>query len=280
MITRLHVRLAVAAALVLLATAPALADNYGRVDVSDSTIGFSSPGNTYGPWIYQDARVVFVQPGQGAENFEVAHEANGDVNFPTHGDWFLGGITRDLSPRLYAFGSFGYGTAYPYARTDVHIELNYKTTPDLKLVLGGSEDFVSYYGHESLQLLQVGPTYYYGSGDVQVRYLSAANSNAQTKSGASVAWDITPSIRSKYTLTGLWGPQQYIVTVPGIPNALANYNGETYTVATEQQLGRTGPQGLRWGMTVQGFLSHLSEATNGAPVYTGRGATLGVWTTF
>jgi YaiO family outer membrane protein len=265
----------------LIATQPALADNsYTLLNVSDSTIGFSSPGNAYGPWIYQDARVVFVQPGQGAVNFEVAHQANGDVAFPTHGMYFDAGITRDFTQRFYGYVNVGYGTAYPYAKNDVHVELNYKTTPDLKLVMGGSEDFVTYYGRQTMEMLQLGPTYYYSTGDVQVRYLSQANSNAQTKSGASLAWDIIPSIRSKYTVTGLWGPQQYIVTTPGIPNALANYQGETYTVGTQQQLGRVGPQGLLWGVTVSGLLTHLTQAANGGPVYTGRGATLGVWSQF
>jgi hypothetical protein len=276
----LHTRVALAVALALTATQPALADSYTRIDVSDSTIGFTSPGNVYGPWIYQDARVVFVQPGQGAINFEFAHQADGDVNFPTHAEYFAAGYTRDLTPRFNIYGNFAYGTSYPYPKNDIHIELNYKATPDLKLVIGGSEDFITYYGRQTLQFLQLGPTYHYSTGDVQVRYLSQANSNAQTKSGVLAAWDIIPSIRSKYTVTGLFGPQQYIVTIPGLPNALANYNGETYTAGTEQQLGRTGPGGLRWGVTVAGFLSHLTQAVNGAPIYTARGATLGVWSTF
>jgi YaiO family outer membrane protein len=281
MIPTRRFRIILTAGFALIATQPALADDsYTRLDVTDSTIGFSSPGNAYGPWIYQDARAVWVQPGQGAVNFEVAHEANGDQLFPTHGDWFAAGVTRDFTQRFYGNLTLGYGTAYPYAKNDVHVDLNYKTTPDLRLVLTGSEDFVTYYGRQTMEMLQLGPTYYYGTGDVQVRYISSANSNAQTKSGALFAWDITPSIRSKYTLTGLWGPQQYIVTTPGIPNALANYNGETYTVGTEQQLGRVGPQGLRWGVKVSGLLTHLTLAANGGPVYTGRGATLGVWSQF
>jgi YaiO family outer membrane protein len=281
MIPTHRLRIVLTASFALIATQPALADNsYTRVDVSDSTIGFTSPGNAYGPWIYQDARAVWVQPGQGAINFEFAHQANGDVAFPTHGEYFDAGYTRDITPRLYGYVNFGYGTAYPYAKNDVHVELNYKTTPDLKLVMGGSVDFVTYYGQQTMQMLQLGPTYYYGTGDVQVRYLSQANSNAQTKIGASFAWDIIPSVRSKYTLTGLWGPQQYIVTTPGIPNALANYQGQTYTVATQQQLGRVGPQGLVWGITASGLLTHLTQATTGGPVYTGRGATLGVWSQF
>jgi YaiO family outer membrane protein len=269
------------AGFVLIATQPAFADDsYARLDVSDSTIGFSSPGNAYGPWIYQDARIVFVQPGQGALNFEVAHQANGDQLFPTHGAYFAAGYTRDFTTRFYGGVNVGYGTDYPYAKNDVHVELNYKTTPDLRLVMGGAVDFVTYYGRQTMEMVQLGPTYYYATGDVQVRYLSQANSNAQTKSGASLAWDVIPSIRSKYTLTGLWGPQQYIVTTPGIPNALANYQGETYSVATEQQLGRVGPQGLRWGFKVAGLLTHLTQAVGGGPVYTGRGATLGVWSQF
>jgi YaiO family outer membrane protein len=281
MTTQLHIRIALSCVLVSAATQPAIAgDSYTRLDVTDSTIGFTSPGNTYGPWIYQDARLIFVQPGQGALNFEVAHQADGDRLFPTHADYFAAGITRDITRRFYVNGNFGYGTSYPYAKTDVHVELNYKTTPDLKLVMSGSEDFVTYYGRQTLDLLQLGPTYYYGAGDVQLRYLVAANSNAQTKSGVLAAWDIIPSIRSKYTLTGLFGPQQYVVTVPGLPNMLANYNGQTYTVGTEQQLGHTGPSGLRWGVTLSGFLSHLTQGTSGAPIYTGRGATLGLWSTF
>ena len=263
------------------ATAPAaMAEDYTRIDLSDSTIGFSSPGNAYGPWIYQDARIVFVQPGQGAVNLEIAHQANGDIASPTHGEYFAGGITRDLSRRVWVWGQYGVSTDLPYARSDVHIEAAYKVTPDLKLAFNASEDFVNYWTGENEKLFQVGPTYFYDTGTVQLRYLSSANSGAQTKGGAFVAWDIIPTFRSKYTLTGLFGPRQFIVGIPGLPVALFNANGWTYTLSTEQQLGRVGPNGLRWGLKAAGLLSHLTNATNGAPIYTARGATLGLWTTF
>lgn len=275
----LWLRIALTAGLALGLTAPALADEYTRIDFTDNSIGFTSPNNAYGPWIYQDARIVFVQPGQGAVNFEVAHENNGDTAAPTHGFYFAGGVTHDFTDRLYAYVNFGHGTDAPYARNNIHVEFNYKATSDLKLVVSGSEDFVSYYGGQSLKMTQLGPTYYYPGGDVQLRYVGQANSNAASTSGALLAWDITPTNRSKYSLTGLFGPQEYIVTTPGLPNALANYQGETFSVGTEQQLGVTSPTGVRWGITAQGFLSHLTESTTGAPVYTGRGASLGVWTT-
>jgi YaiO family outer membrane protein len=258
----------------------AMADNSSRVEVDDSTIGFSSPGNAYGPWIFQNARYVFVIPGEGAINFEASHQANGDVNFPTHGNYFAAGITHDFTSRFYGNVSFGYGTANPYAKTDIHVELNYKTTPDLRFVVSGAEDFVAYWSGQSLEQLSIGPSYYYPQGSVQVRYLCAANSGAQTKSGAYVAWDIDPNRRSKYSLTGLFGPQQFLVTLPGVPLSLANYTGETYTISTEQQIGRLSAAGLRWGVKAGGFFSQLNQSAGGAPVYFGRGATFGVWTTY
>ncbi|HYL28087.1 MAG TPA: hypothetical protein VEW74_09655, partial [Candidatus Nitrosotalea sp.] len=124
-----------AAVLALSATQAALADDYSRLELDDTTIGFSSPGNAYGPWIFQNARYVFVMPGEGAVNLEVSHQANGDVNFPTHGDYFAAGYTRDLNSRLYGYLNFGYGTANPYAKTDIHAELDYKATPDRRLVI-------------------------------------------------------------------------------------------------------------------------------------------------
>ena len=159
----------------------AVADSSSRVEVDDSTIGFSSPGNTYGPWIFQNARYVFVIPGEGAINFEASHQADGDVNFPTHGNYFAAGITHDFTSRFYGNLNFGYGTANPYAKTDIHVELNYKTTPDLRFVMGGAEDFVAYWSGQSLALLSIGPSYFYPTGSVQVRYLLAANSGAKVK---------------------------------------------------------------------------------------------------
>jgi hypothetical protein len=258
----------------------ALAEDYTRIDLSDSTLGFSSPGDAYGPWIYQDLRTVFVQPGEGAVNFEFAHQADGDVAFPTHGEYFAGGITHDFNRRIWVWGQFAWGTSLPYPRTDVHIEMAYKATPDLHLAINAAEDFVEYPTGADEKLFQAGPTYFYPTGVVQLRYLCSANSGAQTKSGVLAAWDIVPTFRQKYTITGLFGPQQYQVFIPGIPIALFNANGETYTVSTEQQLGRTGPNGLRWGLKVAGLLTHLTNATTGAPIYTGRGATVGLWTTF
>jgi YaiO family outer membrane protein len=264
--------------LVIVTARAAVAEDYTRIDLSDTSIGFT-PGDVYGPWIIQDARIVFVQPGQGSVNFEFAHQADGDPIYPTHGEYFVGGITRDLTRRLYVWGQLGYGTSNPYARTDVHIEAEYKTTPDLKLVLGSSEDFIDYYSGTNLKLFQIGPSYYYNTGVVQVRYLCSANSGAQTKGGLLASWDITPNIRTKFSMTGLFGPQQYIVSIPGIPNALANFVGQTYTAQVQQQIGQPDRNGLRWGITAGGLLSHTT-LVSGSPLYTQRGATLGLWTTF
>lgn len=258
----------------------AMAEDYTRIDLTDSSIGFSSPGNVYGPWIFQDLRAVWVTPGVSSLNFEVAHQANGDIIDPSHGEYFAAGYTRDLNRRVWVWGQYGYGTSNPYSRSDVHIEAAYKMTPDLKLAMNASEDFVDYWTGENLKLFQVGPTYYYDWGVVQARYLSAANSGAATKGGAEVSWDITPTIRQKYTLTGLFGPQNFLVAIPGLPISVFNSTGETYNFFTEQQLGRTGPNGLRWGAKVGGFLTHQTNATTGGPLYTGRGFTIGAWTTF
>jgi YaiO family outer membrane protein len=258
----------------------AYAEDYTRIDLTDSTIGFSSPGNAYGPWIYQDLRVVFVQPGQGAINFEAAHEANGDIIYPTHGEYFAGGYTHDFNRRVWAWANFGWGTDRPYARTDAHIELAYKTTPDLKFVMNTAEDWITYVSGQDLKLFQIGPTYFYDTGQVQLRYLCEANSGAQTRSGLLAAWDITPTYRQKYTITGLFGPQTFLVGIPGYPLALFDSVGETYNVSTQQQLGRTGPNGLRWGVEAGGFYTHQTSLATSEPLYTGRGATLGLWTTF
>lgn len=258
----------------------AMADDYSRLELDDTSIGFSSPGNAYGPWIFQNLRYVFVIPGQGAINFEYSHQADGDVNYPTHGNYFAAGITHDFTSRFYANVNFGYGTSNPYGKTDLHLEAAYKTTPNMRLVMDVSEDFVSYWSGQTLQQLMVGPTYYYEKGTVQLRYMAAVNSGAATKSGAYVAWDVIPDPRSKYTLTGLFGSQQYLTSLPGVPLSLANYTGQTYTLGGEWQIGRTQARGLRWGIKANGFLSQINQATTSAAVYTGRGFTFGAWTTY
>ena len=56
------------------------------------------------------------------------------------------------------------------------------------------------------------------------------NTNAATKSGVWLAGDYIPTVRSKYTVTALLGPQQYQVVLPAVPVALQNVTGQTYNL--------------------------------------------------
>ena len=274
---------AVFTALMMLATAAAAAadqpETFTRLDLTDTSIGFTSPGNAYGPWNIQDLRATFSQTGRGAVALELAHQTDGDVNYPTHGNYIGAGIIRDLSSRFYAYLNYGYGTASPYVKTDLHLEADYKATPDLKLVFGGSEDFVTYYSNTALTELSVGPMYYFDRGDLMVHYTVSNNTNAATKSGVWIAGDYIPTFRSKYTVTALLGPQQYQVALPAIPLAMQSVAGQTYTLSTEQQIGRTDSSGRRWGIKAGAFLSSLKNTAGGSLFYVGRGLDAGLWVT-
>ncbi len=228
---RAPIRILLCAIVTLATAAPAAAgETYTRLDLTDTSIGFTSPGNAYGPWNIQDLRASFAEVGRGAVSLEFAHQNDGDVNYPTHGNYIGAGIIGNLSSRFYAYLNFGYGTASPYARTDFHVEADYKATPDLKLVLGGSEDFVTYYSNVTLTELSVGPMYYFDHGDLLAHYTVSNNTNAATKSGVWLAGDYIPTVRSKYTVTALLGPQQYQVVLPAVPVALQNVTGQTYNL--------------------------------------------------
>ncbi len=279
MITRICLCSALVGAMALLPAAPALADDYSRLDLDATAIGFTSPGNAYGPWQFQNLRYVFIAPGSGSINFEFSHQTNKDVNNPQNGYYFALGATKDFGPNLYGFINIGSGTANPYAKSLLHVELAYKIPSDRRWQIDGSEDFVGYQSGQNLRQTMIGPNYISRTVAVQLRYLVQANSGAATQSGAYAALDVTPTIRSKYTVTGLWGPQQYLTQIGALPLTLANDYGQTYTLGTEQQLGRTGSAGQTLGIRVFGFYSHLNQ-TNGSPLYIGRGITVGFWGQF
>ena len=118
--------------------------------------------------------------------------------------------SRTTLPRAsYANVNFGYGTSNPYGKTDLHLEAAYKTTPDMRLVMDVS-------GRLRLVLVGADAPAVDGRADVLLRERDGAASlygrcqlGSGTNSGAYVAWDVIPDPRSKYTLTGLFGPQQY-----------------------------------------------------------------------
>lgn len=279
MIARISFCAALAGAIAILPAAPAIADDYSRLEFDATAVGFTSPGNAYGPWQFQNLRYVFVAPGDGSLNFEFSHQTDKDVGDPQNGYYLAIGATKDFGPNLYGYINIGSGTANPYAKSLLHVELAYKIPDDRRWQIDGSEDFVGYQSGQTLRQTMIGPNYISRMLAVQARYLVQANSGAATESGAYAAVDVTPTFRSKYTVTGLWGPQQYLTQIGALPLTLANYYGQTYTLGTEQQLGRTSGAGQRLGVRVFGFYSHLNQS-NGAPLYIGRGLTAGFWSQF
>ena len=115
------IRILLCAIVTLAKAAPAAAgETYTRLDLTDTSIGFTSPGNASVLEI-EDLRAVLLKwAAAGVARF--AHQNDGDVNYPIHGNYIGAGIIGNLSSRFYAYLNFGYGTASPYARTDFHVE--------------------------------------------------------------------------------------------------------------------------------------------------------------
>ncbi|HEY6327365.1 MAG TPA: hypothetical protein VIW73_12745 [Candidatus Cybelea sp.] len=267
------------AVMATLGAVPAIAADSSRLELDATAIGFTSPQNTYGPWQFQNLHYVYVIPGEGALNVEFSHQTDKDTGNFQNGYYIALGLVRDFTPYLYGVVDFGAGTANPYAKSLLHTELAYKIPADWRWQIDGSEDFIGYQSGQSLRQTMVGPNYISRTFAVQMRYLVQVNSGATTQSGAYAALDVMPTRRSKYTVTGLWGPQQYLTQVGALPLTLANLDGQTYTLGTEQQIGPTNSLGQRLGVRVLGFYSHLNRV-GGSPLYIGRGVTLGFWSQF
>jgi YaiO family outer membrane protein len=249
--------------------AAASADDYWRLDSTQTAWNFSSPNNQYGPWYVTDTRYTNVKPDE-AVLAELAYRSDGDRYSPVRGWYASVGYTKDITDRLYVFANAGAGTAQPFPESDFHLEANYKLGDKRDFVMGVAEEVASYFDRVRLDQLQIGPTIYADGGKVvvQAKYLVSANTGSQTRGGALLAFDYSPNRTDKYGVTATAGPETFLVILPGIPTAYADWAATTLTLNVEHAISKHS------GVVLALYGARLTTFTR-TPVLFGRGASIG-----
>jgi YaiO family outer membrane protein len=250
----------------VLCAAPALADQ--QAQFTYTAIGFSSPGNGYGPWDIDDFRYIDSDTAQ-ALVLDLSHRNDNDPAFPTSGNYGNLSYSRDLSSRWYLNGSAGFGSGNPFPLSVFHLEANYKVSSDYRFVVGAAGDEISY--QQSLHTSDVGLSvaYYWPHVVAQLREYSVSNTNSPTRDSTFASLELRPSNMTDIVATTIVGPQYYEVIIPGLPPAFANTNGWVATLSYQQWVTK------HFGLIVGGYLSDYTQYGTGAPLFAGRGFTFG-----
>jgi YaiO family outer membrane protein len=240
-----------------------------QVQLVDTSIGFSSPGDAYGPWQIADFRYIDTLPDQSF-TVDLSHRDDQDQIYPTSGNYGNLSYSRDLSARTYVNAAVGFGSGDPFPTQVYHLEFNYKASSDYRFVTGVAGDAVSY--QNGLKSTDVGLalSYYWPHTTLQVREYAVSDSYSPTRGSTYMSLEVRPSAMSDIIATGIVGPQYYEVIIPGVPAAFANESGWVTTLSYQQWLNRN------FGLIIGGYLSNYTEFGTGAPIAAGRGITFGV----
>ncbi len=250
-----------------LCTVSALADQ--QVQVVQTVIGFSSPGDAYGPWDLTDLRYIDVLQGQSFV-LDLSHRSDHDQAFPTSGNYGNLSWSHDLTPRLYFNVAAGFGSGGPFATQNYHLEFDYKATTDYRLVTGVAGDAVTYANGLKGNDVGVALSYYWPHVIAQLRGYAASNSNSPTRGSLLGSLELRPNNMVDIVATAIAGPQYYEVIIPGIPPAFQNQSGWVSTLSYQQWVSP------HFGLIVGGYLSNYTQFGTGAPIAAGRGYTFGV----
>jgi YaiO family outer membrane protein len=240
-----------------------------EVDLTHTFIGLSSPGNVYGPWDIDDLRYI-ESSLHDSWVIDLSHRSDHDRLFPTSGTYGAISYTRDLSSRWYANAAAGFGSGFPFATSNFHLEADYKATVDQRLVLSAAGDTLNYQNGLHSNDLGIGAAYYWPGVIAQVREYAVTNSNSPTRPSTFASLEIDPSSWQRIVATAIAGPQYYEVITPGIPASFLNTNGYVVTLTYQQWVS------THFGVIVGGYLSDYTQYTTGAPIASGRGLTVGV----
>lgn len=250
-----------------LCTVSALADQ--QVQLVQTNIGFSSPGDAYGPWDITDFRYLDTLPGQSFV-VDLSHRSDHDQAFPTQGNYGNLSYSRDLSARFYVNAAAGFGSGGPFPTQSYHLEFNYKATNDYRFVTGVAGDAVTYANGLKGSDVGLALAYYWPHVVAQLRGYAAYNSNSPTRANVFGSIELKPNNMVDIVATGIVGPQYYEVIIPNIPPAFMNQSGWVTTLSYQQWLNRS------FGLIVGGYLSNYTQFGTGAPIAAGRGITFGV----
>jgi len=257
----------------LTVAAPVAARAETTATVTGTDIGFSSPGNLYGPWSIADLRTSNQTPGQ-AVDFDLAVRSDKDQQFPSQGVYGSVEYIKDLGPRFYMATAAGYGSSgvSPLPHYNVYQQFAYKLLGERQLVMTASEDNSGYTQGITSNQISVGPMYYGHGFDVQALYTESANTGALARPVGYVALDIgtTPNMESKVTATVQFGPQSYESAIPGMPVALGDLTGFNLTLGTTQWVAP------RLGFTVTGLYGRVQNVNLGRLEYIERGIQFGI----
>jgi YaiO family outer membrane protein len=240
-----------------------------EVDLTHTFIGLSSPGNVYGPWDIDDLRFIDASP-HDSWVIDLSHRSDHDRLFPTSGTYGAVSYTTDLSDRWYANAAAGFGTGFPFATSNFHLEADYKASADRRLVLSAAGDNLNYQNGLHSNDVGVGAAYYWPGVTAQVREYSVSNSNSPARPSTFASLEIDPSSWQKIVASAIAGPQYYEVITPGIPATFLNTNGYVVTLTYQQWVSN------HFGIIVGGYLSNYTQYASGAPIASGRGLTFGL----
>jgi YaiO family outer membrane protein len=250
--------------------APAGAVPTTVVDLSQTALTFTSPGDEYGPLHLTS---LTLQRNVGASTFggEIDYGTQESTLVDSSGAFAAVNDTQNWSDSFYSFVQIGAGTADPYPTFTAYVEGNFKTLRSRRLVLSvglGSEHYASGFGG---QLLSVGGEFYWPKFVAGLRALVTQNTSSPTVLGGLATVEYDPTTRSSIVGTLQFGQQNYLSTALALPPSRADYRGYAATLTVKQNLSPAV------GVSLGGVLQQQHDAVTGLPVYTARGIILGVY---
>lgn len=212
-------KIACAVAMTLVMTAPALAEPASpELSVSASTMGFSSPNSTYGPW---DWGTVSLHQTNGADAYGISFSSRSDrdLDLHTHGNFTEADYMHTWSNRFYSNFSAGVGSGLVYARNSFSGDINMRGE---NRVWSLGLTHVDYQTSTRSTSLFTGPTFY--SPNLNVTLLVKDVMNTQSPSGLGGVADFMYMHHGleSANLALAYQRGQYEALVSGLPPAAAN----------------------------------------------------------
>lgn len=251
--------------------APASAAPTTEVEVSQSAIYFTSPGNTYGPWHLTSLTVESNVKGStygGEVDYGTTEQLSSNIS---RGTFVSLNNTQNWTDSFYTFAAVGAGTADPYPTLSAYVEADFKTLASRRLVLSVGLGTTHYASGFSGQLLSIGGEYYWPKFVAGVRALIEQNTSSPTVLGALTTLEYDPTTARSIVGTLQVGQQDYLSAAPSLPPSRANYQGYAATLTIKQNISRSV------GVALGGVLQQQHNAVSGLTVFTSRGFTLGLF---
>jgi YaiO family outer membrane protein len=251
----------------MLAVPPAGADET-EFGLTQTSTGFSSSSNGYGPWHTTSLTARHGQPGSAIQA-EVDYGSDQNAIDPSRGTFASASYTRDWSETFYSFVAVGGGTGNPFPTMSAYAEANFKMGRVRRLVLTGAygvDHFASGFG---TNYTSVGGTYYWPKVAFTARAVVANNTDSPTTVSGLYTVDYQRNPGRSYVVTVQAGPQNYLASIPGLLPSRAAYTGYAATAVLKQRVAAHATMSL-------GFLLEQQQDTVARqPAFTARGLIFG-----